>query len=110
MRSSSSSGDSGVLPSPDVRGSLSYALPDEAACFRFNCFLDPADGLVFERHGVLYFKHVLLCLGVGAILQQLMQSAGSRHKSIDQFAVERMGDGPKALQCDAILGLALFQL
>src|SRR5271156_6429010 len=110
MRSSSSSGDSGVLPSPDVKGSLSYALPDEAACFRFNRFLNPADGLVFERHGVLYPKRVLLRLGVGAILHQLVQSPGSRHKSVDQFAIERIGDGAKAFQCDAIFGLPLFQL
>src|SRR2546430_9144722 len=59
---------------------------------------------------MLHLENTSLSLGAGAILDQCLHAVRSRHKGIDQIAVQRIGDRAKTPQRDAVRSLTLFKL
>jgi hypothetical protein len=86
------------------------ALSDEAARLRFHRFVDPADGLVFERHRVFNSQNAFLRFGARAGFDQLLRTVRTRDDGIDQVGIERFSYSAQAPQRDAIFRLTFFQL
>src|SRR5690348_7996057 len=106
ISSRSSSGDSGVLPSPAVVSIvISSRSSEQAFGFFSNLLLDSADSLIFQRHAVLNRVYRVSRADARSRLLKLLETLPLRYQGIHKLASQSIGRAAQAGQGDPRLRL-----
>src|ERR1017187_6051115 len=88
IRSASSSGESGVFPSPLVTRAIWLGGLENAFCVLFYFFVHSTYSLVFQRHGVLDGSNGLCRLRSCSLLNKCLNTSDLGDKCVHQFAAK----------------------
>jgi hypothetical protein len=101
MSSASSSGDSGVLPSPVVKTVIASSLFRKPNRLGLNGLFEIAASVILQRHRMFDPEDVCFGCGAHARIPKLLESARARYKGVDEFAFKCAGEGAEALEARA---------